>query len=81
DAAGVCGLELNRRIIGDSKVSDIADIQNAQTRVLAERICVLCGKALILGRYQAFKNGSDYVDIIKKTRDTVYKLYGEAQNS
>ncbi|MEG2404576.1 MAG: S-methyl-5-thioribose kinase [Oscillospiraceae bacterium] len=75
DAAGVCGLELNRRIIGDSKVSDIADIQNAHTRVLAERICVLCGKALILGRYQAFKNGSDYVDIIKKTRDTVYKLY------
>ena len=50
DTAGVAGLELNRRIIGSAKVRDIAGIEDAAKRTLAERICVLAAKELIIKR-------------------------------
>lgn len=66
DTAGVAGLELNRRIVGSAKVKDIAGIENPEDRALAERICVLIAKCLIMKREQENQNGSRYVDLIKE---------------
>jgi 5-methylthioribose kinase len=61
DCAGVTGLELNRRIIGKAKVKDIAGIEDSAQRTLAERICVLSGKACIMKRKTGYRSGEDYV--------------------
>lgn len=61
DSAGVAGLELNRRVIGKAKVKDIAGIEDSAQRAMAERICVLSGKAFIMKRTAGFRKGEDYV--------------------
>lgn len=66
DTAGVTGLELNRRTIGSAKVKDVAGIENEQQRAKAERICVLCAKACIMGRKEKFQVGKDYVTALKE---------------
>lgn len=73
DTAGVAGLELNRRVIGTAKVKDIAGIEDADKRVLAERICVLCAKEFIKNRKQAYQNGADYIQ-------TVHGAYKKAKS-
>ncbi len=64
DTAGVAGLELNRRVIGTAKVKDIAGIEDAGKRLIAERVCVLAAKDFIKNREKAYQNGSDYVNTI-----------------
>lgn len=66
DTAGVTGLELNRRTIGTAKVKDVAGIENVEQRAKAERICVLCAKACIMGRKEKFQVGQDYVTALKE---------------
>ncbi|MEG1942623.1 MAG: S-methyl-5-thioribose kinase, partial [Angelakisella sp.] len=68
DAAGVAGLELIRRIIGDAKVRDIEGIADVAERVRAERICVLAAKQFIKNRSSAYQDGMDYIDTVKKVR-------------
>ena len=64
DAMGFAGTEINRRIIGDAKVEDIAGIKDTIKRVEAERICVLCAKKFILER-DKYRSGKDYVRGLK----------------
>ncbi|MCL2674880.1 MAG: S-methyl-5-thioribose kinase [Defluviitaleaceae bacterium] len=68
DTAGMAGLELNRRVIGDAKVADIAGIKDRDARKKAERICVLCANELILGRNERFQSGKDYIATLHKIR-------------
>ena len=65
DTAGVAGLEILRRVVGDAKVVDITSIKDIQARVKAERILIKTAKAFILNRNH-FKNGSDYTDEFRK---------------
>ncbi|MGI6739696.1 MAG: S-methyl-5-thioribose kinase [Christensenellales bacterium] len=65
DAAGVTGLELNRRTIGRAKVIDVAGIANVDQRARAERICILCAKECIMNRMIRFQTGCDYVKAIQ----------------
>ncbi len=66
DTAGVAGAEGNRRIIGAAKVKDIAGISDIEKRKYAERICILSAIDFIKNRNIKYKNGSDYVETIKK---------------
>lgn len=66
DSAGMTGLELNRRIIGDAKDQDIAGIEERNQRKIAESICVLCAKKFILKRNSQYQKGKDYIDTIHK---------------
>lgn len=66
DTAGIAGLEIIRRVVGDSKVADITDITNIDERIHAERILVLAAKAFITNR-DSIKSGSQYVDIFNTT--------------
>ncbi|HLR35145.1 MAG TPA: S-methyl-5-thioribose kinase [Tissierellales bacterium] len=64
DAAGSAGLEMIRRVVGDSKVIDITNIENIEERVKAERLLILSGKEFIMNR-EKMKIGKDYIDIFK----------------
>jgi len=64
DAAGMAGLEINRRVVGDAKVKDIAGIECNKQRKLAERICVLCAKQFVLNRNEKYQSGKDYITTI-----------------
>ena len=66
DTAGMAGLELNRRIIGDAKVLDIAGITERDARKRAEQICVLCANKLILERNEKYQAGADYIATLLK---------------
>lgn len=75
DAAGVAGLELNRRVIGAAKVKDITGIEGERQRLLAERICVRCAKKLILYHASAFLQGADYLAALHEAaRQTAREL-------
>lgn len=76
DTAGVAGLELNRRIVGSAKVKDVAGIEDRLKRTLAERICVLTAKELILHRKERFFRGADYVRVIKENGEKMRKEAG-----
>lgn len=66
DTAGIAGLELTRRIIGLAKVEDITSISNPQHRIFAERVVLSQAKKLIISR-DSFKEGKDYINILKNT--------------
>jgi 5-methylthioribose kinase len=63
DTAGVCGLELCRRIIGLAHVKDITSLVG-EMRVRAERICLIGAKDFILKRDQ-FICGADFLETMK----------------
>lgn len=69
DAAGVAGLELNRRIVGSAKVRDIAQIADSEQKARAERICVLAAKQFIMNRSSAYFSGRNYIETLKRVRD------------
>lgn len=72
DTAGITGAELNRRIIGSAKVKDITLIEETGKRVMAEQICVLCGKYYIMER-NSIRNGQDYIKILHSIKNDVYE--------
>jgi 5-methylthioribose kinase len=63
DTAGVCGLELCRRIIGLAHVKDITSLVG-DMRVRAERICLIGAKDFILKRDQ-YICGADFLETMK----------------
>nr|WP_315115117.1 S-methyl-5-thioribose kinase [uncultured Clostridium sp.] len=62
DTAGQAGLEIIRRVVGDSKVLDITSIGDIDKRIRAERILILSAKTFIKDR-EKFKTGKKYVEI------------------
>src|SRR5699024_4436529 len=50
DTAGSAGLEIMRRVVGDSKVLDITSIEDIDQRVKAERILIVSAKEFIKNR-------------------------------
>jgi 5-methylthioribose kinase len=62
DTAGLAGLEIIRRVVGDSKVLDITSIEDIDARVKAERMLILTAKSLIKNR-DNIVDGSKYVQI------------------
>ncbi len=50
DASGSAGLEIIRRVVGDSKVADITQIPVGPQRLEAERLLVKVGKQMIFAR-------------------------------
>lgn len=65
DAAGSAGLEIIRRVVGDSKVDDITLIVDSEKRVKAERLLILSAKKMIIER-DRFIYGIDFTDAFKK---------------
>jgi 5-methylthioribose kinase len=64
DTAAVCGLELNRRIVGLAKVKDITEMP-MEKRIIAERFCITVAKQCIL-ESNNIKNGENYLSILNK---------------
>lgn len=65
DTAGYAGTELHRRTVGMANVADLTGIQEKNARMLAERICVLVGKDLILNA-ENFRDGEAYVEAVHR---------------
>lgn len=65
DTAGVCGLEVIRRIVGLAKVKDITSIEDHTARGNAEKICVLFAKDCILNR-EHLRTGAQYIELLQK---------------
>lgn len=65
DAAGVAGLELNRRIVGSAKVKDIDGIAVREQKAAAERICVLAAKRFIMDREKRYRRGREYTGTLR----------------
>lgn len=65
DTAGSAGLEIIRRVVGDSKVMDVTNIKDTDKRIKAERLLILAGKEMIMNR-KDIKTGKDYINIFKK---------------
>ncbi|MCT4594318.1 MAG: S-methyl-5-thioribose kinase [Anaeromicrobium sp.] len=62
DTAGIAGLEIIRRVVGDSKVLDITSIDHIDNRIRAERLLILSAKTFIKNRNN-IKTGEDYINI------------------
>lgn len=58
DSVGCAGLEIIRRVVGDSKVMEITTIDDVEKRVLVERELIKIGIKLIKNR-NTIKKGSD----------------------
>ncbi|GMQ58186.1 S-methyl-5-thioribose kinase [Vallitalea sediminicola] len=65
DSAGSAGLEIIRRVVGDSKVADVTTIEDTDKRVKAERLLINIGKEMIMNR-KSINSGKDFIDILKK---------------
>ncbi len=65
DTAGSAGLEIIRRVVGDSKVIDITDIKDRTARIKVERILITIGKEMIMKR-KSIKSGKDFLDLFVK---------------
>jgi len=65
DTAGSAGLEIIRRVVGDSKVIDVTNIKDIDKRIKAERLLILAGKEMIMNR-KDIKEGKDYINIFNK---------------
>lgn len=65
DTAGVCGLEMNRRMVGMANVKDITSIPDEKKRARAERIIITMAKECIKNRQQ-FVNGQCYMDALNR---------------
>ncbi|MGL5693326.1 MAG: S-methyl-5-thioribose kinase [Peptostreptococcaceae bacterium] len=64
DTAGVCGMEMCRRIIGLANVKDIKMIDEESIHY-AEKLCLKIAKELVMNRSNIL-SGQDYIDIILK---------------
>lgn len=67
DAAGCAGTEIIRRVVGDSKVAEVSDIENTENRVTVERLLIGMGKTLIKERSK-FINKEAYTNLLKDSR-------------
>ena len=65
DTAGVCGLEIIRRIVGLAKVKDIVSIESSKDRSFAEKVCVVFAKECIMNR-QTLRTGEQYMNLLQE---------------
>lgn len=65
DTAGICGLEIIRRIVGLAKVKDIVSIEAPEARVKAEKVCVLFAKDCIMNR-ASLRTGKQYMELLQE---------------
>ena len=65
DIAGMAGLELIRRVVGEAGVEDIRGISDASQRMVAEQTVIRIGKQFIMHRNR-MKTGVDYLDVIRQ---------------
>jgi 5-methylthioribose kinase len=63
DTAAYAGTELHRRTVGMAQVKDVTTIPDADKRLHAERVNILCGKDYILRR-DSFKTGAAFVEAV-----------------
>lgn len=64
DTAGSAGLEIIRRVVGDSKVIEVTNVTDIEKRLKLERMLIFIGKEMILNR-EKMKTGKDYVKIFE----------------
>lgn len=60
DSVGSAGLEIIRRVVGDSKVMEVTSIEDIEKRVAVERELIEIGIRFIKNRYE-IKVGKDLV--------------------
>lgn len=60
DSVGSAGLEIIRRVVGDSKVMEVASIEDTEKRVAVERELIKIGISFIKNRYE-IKTGKDLI--------------------
>ena len=60
DSVGSAGLEIIRRVVGDSKVMEVTSIEDTEKRVAVERELIEIGIRFIKNRYE-IKAGKDLV--------------------
>ena len=65
DTAGVCGMEIIRRVVGLAKVKDIVSIESTEHRSWAEKVCVLFAKDCIMKR-ESLRTGSQYMKLLQE---------------
>ncbi|WP_034601029.1 S-methyl-5-thioribose kinase [Clostridiisalibacter paucivorans] len=70
DTAGIAGLEIIRRVVGDSKVLDITSIEEISQRVRCERILILAAKSFIKDR-DSINTGDRYLEIFYEVMEIV----------
>lgn len=66
--AGTTGLEIIRRVVGDSKVIDITGIEDRTARIRAERMLIMSAKRFIKER-DCIITGKDYTRIFRSLYD------------
>lgn len=67
DTAGSAGLEIIRRVVGDSKVIEVTNVTDIEERLKLERMLIFIGKEMILTR-EKIKTGKDYIEIFETYR-------------
>ena len=70
DTAGSAGLEIIRRVVGDTKVADITQVQNPEARLKIEQLLIILGKKMIMTR-NFMQSGTDYVQVWEHAIDKV----------
>lgn len=70
DTAGICGLEIIRRIVGLAKVKDIVGIEEPEAREKAEKICVLFAKDCIMKR-ASLQTGDQYIELLQEKMEEI----------
>lgn len=65
DTAGMAGLEMIRRVVGEAGVEEIRGISDTSLRLIAEQTVIRIGKQFILKR-SCLKTGKDYLAVIRQ---------------
>ena len=58
DSVGAAGMEIIRRVVGDSKVMEVTNIENIEKRVKVEKELIQIGIRLVKDRYR-IKSGKE----------------------
>ena len=70
DAAGFCGCELVRRVVGAAHVDDLESIAEPAEKLQAERVALELGSALLKGR-QALASVEQLLELLKAAAQRV----------
>lgn len=60
DSVGSAGMEIIRRVVGDSKVMEVTSIEDTEKRVKVERELIQIGIRFVKDRYK-IKSGKDLI--------------------
>ncbi len=65
DTAGYAGTEMIRRVVGSAKFNFVESITEPRRRISMERICIRAAKTFIMMREKRFREGDDYIRVLK----------------